>query len=105
MERRRASDARDVHIPASGMSAARTLLDVHAHNIANVSTEGFAAQRAELRSVDPQGGVAVSAVSPAAPDLAADVAGLVLAEAMYGANARMLASLVETQRTLVDVRA
>jgi hypothetical protein len=29
----------------------------------------------------------------------------VLAKAMYGANAQMLATLLETQRSLLDVRA
>jgi hypothetical protein len=105
MPRRRTSDARNVHISASGMSAARTLLDVSAHNIANVSTPGFAAQRAELRAVEPGGGVDVAAVASAPPDLAADIGALVLAKAMYGANAQLLATLVESQRTLLDVRA
>jgi hypothetical protein len=83
MPPRAAPDGLVVQISASGMSAARTLLDTHAHTIANVSAEDVVA----------------------APDIAGAVAGLVLAEAMYGANARMLASLVETQRTLLDVRA
>ena len=99
------ADPDPVHSPASGMSAARTLLDVHAHNIANVSTEGFAAQRAELRAVEPRGGVSVAGITETAPDLVADVVGLVTAKAMYGANARVLATLVDTQRTLLDVRA
>lgn len=105
MRAARRADARTVHIPASGMLAARTLLDVHAHNVANVSTEGFAARRAELRAVEPRGGVTVAGTTEVAPDLVADVVGLVTAQAMYGANAKVLATLAETERTLLDVRA
>ncbi len=87
------------------MTAARTLLDVHAHNLANVSTQGFAAQRAELRSVEPRGGVAVGAITRGDGDVASNVIGLVAADALYGANARSLRALAEVQRTLIDVRA
>lgn len=87
------------------MQAARTLLDVHAHNIANASTDGFVARRAELRAVEPRGGVTVGVTTEAAPDLVGDVVGLVTAKAMYGANAKVLATLAETERALLDVRA
>jgi flagellar hook protein FlgE len=69
-------------IPATGMQTAQSLLAVHAHNIANVSTEGFAG-----------------------PDLVEDVVGLVVAKTMYTANAKVLAVLAETERSLLDVRA
>jgi flagellar hook protein FlgE len=94
-----------VRIPATGLQAARTLLDVHAHNIANVSTEGFRAQRAELRSVDPRGGVEVAAITERDPDLVEDVVGLITAKTMYAANATVFALLAETERSLLDVRA
>ena len=72
-----------VRIPASGMAAARTLLDVHAHNIANVSTDGLERQ----------------------PDLVEDVVGLITAQTMYAANAQAFAVLAETERFLLDVHA
>ncbi len=70
-----------MRIPATGLQAASTLLGVHAHNIANVSTEGFRTNLVE------------------------DVVGLVKATAMYGANAKAFALMAETERTLLDVRA
>lgn len=92
-----------VRISATGIAAARTLLDVHAHNIANVSTEGFRAQRAQLRSVEPRGGVRVAGFTEGDPDLVTDVVGLVAARAMYAANAKAFAALAETERSLIDV--
>ena len=94
-----------MQIPASGMQAARTLLDVHAHNIANVSTDGFVAKRAELRAVEPRGGVEVSAVVDWEPDLAGNVVGLLTAKTLYAVNAGVLAIYAETERLLLDVRA
>ena len=58
-------------------------LAVHAHNIANVSTEAPALS----------------------PDLVADVVGVVVAKHTYAANARLLATMAETERSLLDVRA
>ena len=68
-------------IPASGMQTATTLLAAHAHNIANVSTPG------------------------STTDLVEDVVGLVVASHTYTANAKVLAVMAETERTLLDVRA
>ena len=64
------------------MQAAQAQLAVHAHNIANVSTEGVEG-----------------------PDLAEDIVGLVLAKTLYTANAKVLTLLAETEGTLLDVRA
>ncbi|MDQ3742221.1 MAG: flagellar basal body protein [Actinomycetota bacterium] len=94
-----------MRIPATGLQAARTLLDVHAHNVANVSTDGFRAQRAELRAIAPRGGVEVAAIGEREPDLVEDVVGLVTAKTMYAANAKALAVMAETERRLLDVRA
>jgi flagellar hook protein FlgE len=98
----------------SGLTAASTLLDVGAHNIANASTAGFRPQRVELSSRDPQQGVSVDAITageaPAAPDtsgtdLATEMVGLVVAKALYGANARAFDIAAETTRYLLDERA
>ena len=93
-----------MRISASGMSAARTLLDVRANNIANVSTNGFRAQRAELRASE-RGGVEVASITEGEPDLVEDVVGLVVAKTMYSANAKAYAVRAETERALLDIRA
>ena len=87
------------------MSAARTLLDLRAHNIANVSTDGFRAKRAEIRALEPRGGVAVAGITEGESDLVEDVVGLVVAKSMYGANAKAFAVCDETERALLDIRA
>ncbi|HEX8085163.1 MAG TPA: flagellar basal body protein [Solirubrobacteraceae bacterium] len=69
-------------IPAAGMQQAQTLLATRAHNIANVSTEGYETE-----------------------DLAEDVVGLIVAKTLYTANAKVLRTLAETERSLLDVRA
>jgi flagellar hook protein FlgE len=63
------------------MQAAHLQMAAHAHNIANVSTEGHGT------------------------DLVEDVVGLVVASHMYSANAKVLAVMAETERALLDVRA
>jgi flagellar hook protein FlgE len=70
-----------VRIPTSGMQAALGLLDAHAHNIANASTED------------------------ADTDLAGDVVGVLIAAHTYSANAKVFAVIAETERSLLDVRA
>ncbi|HEV2811746.1 MAG TPA: flagellar basal body protein [Solirubrobacteraceae bacterium] len=72
-----------MRISATGMQAAQSQLAVHAHNIANVSTE---------------------ALSPG-PDLVEDIVGLITAKTMYAANATAFAVLADTERHLLDVRA
>jgi flagellar hook protein FlgE len=98
----------------SGLNAARTLLDVGAHNIANASTAGFRPQRAELAARAPQQGVAVTGISQAPPpavaelsgtDLVSEMVGVVIARTMYAANARAFEVRAETERHLVDERA
>jgi flagellar hook protein FlgE len=62
------------------MQAAQHLMAVHAHNIANVNTEGL--------QTDPVD----------------DVVGLVVASHTYSANAKVFAVMAETERSLLDVR-
>ena len=96
-----------MRIPTSGLEAARALLDVHAHNIANVNTEDFVRQEAQLQAVEPRGGVAVAAITDAAggPDLIEDVVGLMTAGLMYRANAKAFEVIAKTERSLLDTRA
>jgi flagellar hook protein FlgE len=98
----------------SGLNAARTLLDVGAHNIANASTAGFRPQRVEFAAQPPQQGVAVTDSSEAAPppvaelsgtDLVSEMVGVAIAKTMYAANARAFQMRAETERYLVDERA
>jgi hypothetical protein len=74
-----------VQISASGMQAAQRLFALHAHNIARVTTDPLEAQ--------------------SAPDLVADVVGLISAKTLYAANAKAFWLSVETERALLDVRA
>ena len=74
-----------MQVSASGLQTARMALDAHAHAIANLAAEG------------PGGQPLV--------DLPTEVVGLITSELMYGANARMLRTQAETQRTLLDVLA
>ena len=63
------------------MHRAQLLLDIHAHNIANVETEGYGS------------------------DLPSDVVGVIVAKHAYAANAKALAAMAESERSLLDVLA
>ncbi len=80
-------------IPAAGMQSAQSLLALHAHNIANVSTDG------------PAEGNTWAGAAAGGADLAEDVVGLILAKTVYTANAKVLTTMAETERSLLDVRA
>ncbi len=98
-----------MRIAVSGLHAAQTSLDVRAHNLANLATEGFDASRVTLRAVQPLGGVEVDSVAPGAPgsgvDLTTEVVGVISARALYDVNARLLRAQVENDRSLLDVLA
>lgn len=95
-----------MRIPLSGLTAARTSLDVRAHNIANLSTEGFDAQQVSLRAAEPRAGVAVESITQSdGVDPATEIVGVVVAKAMYDVNARVLRTQAETERSLLDVLA
>jgi len=95
-----------MRIPLTGLAAARTSLDVRAHNIANLSTEGFDAQQPSLRAVEPRGGVAVESITAGeGVDLATEIVGTIVAKTVYDANARVLRTQAETERHLLDVLA
>jgi flagellar hook-associated protein FlgK len=96
-----------MQISASGMHAAQTLFDVGAHNVSNISTQGYSSVRADLEPVEPKGGVAVGAIQRALEpgvDLATEVVGITAAKLTYTANAGVARTVAETQRYLLDVR-
>ena len=103
-----------MHASVSGLNAARTVLDVAAHNIANVSTDGFRPQRAELRALEPRNGVeAIVTQAPEGPtapglsgtDLPAEMVNTFVARHTYAANAQMLNVLSQRDRYLLDLLA
>lgn len=103
-----------MYASVSGLHAARTVLDVSAHNIANVSTDGFRPQRAELRAVEPRAGVQATVTQPdggpTAPgisgtDLPLEMVNTFVAKHTYAANAQMLNVLSQRDRYLLDILA
>ncbi len=93
-------------IALSGLRAAQTGLQAHAHNIANGQTPGFTRQQA-VASALPQGGVATQLQPVSAPgeDLAADTVGLVQARHAFGANLAVLKTSDRLLGTLLDLHA
>jgi hypothetical protein len=96
-------------IAVTGMQAAHTRMAVAAHNIANLSTDGFQRQ-AVIASALPGGGVATTveptAARPGAGEFAlADIIELKLASYQFRANALVLQRTDDTLGALLDVRA
>ncbi len=86
------------------MRPGQSLVDVAAHNTANLETEGFRPQRVELAEA-PEG-VRVAVTQHDGPaDLVDQAVSLVVGRAMYGANARAFDVDAQTRGTLLDVRA
>ena len=103
-----------MYASVSGLHAARAVLDVSAHNIANVSTDGFRPQRAELRALEPRSGVEATVTQeregPTAPgisgtDLPLETVTTFIATHTYAANAHMLNVLSARDRYLLDLLA
>ena len=103
-----------MYASVSGLNAARTLLDVAAHNIANVNTEGFRPQRVELRSLEPRSGVQATVTEPPPGPTAPGLSGTELPIEMvttfiathtYAAHARILNVLSQRDRYLLDLLA
>jgi flagellar hook-associated protein FlgK len=90
-------------IAVSGMSAAQLRLQASAHNIANLSTEGFRRQQVQQTS-DPMGGVraSVTQVQRTGASLEADVVAQLQAKndflaslAVFRASDRMAGTLLD----------
>lgn len=74
-------------ISLSGMNAAQTQLNVAAHNVANLNTDGFTRQEVALTE-QPQGGVSASVGQASQPvtSLETDVVSQLQAKHAYLAN-------------------
>ena len=90
--------------PLSGMQAANLLLTTTADNAANMNTADYRAEHVDL-ATSPTGGVTagVSRADQPGVDLAEQMTNLSVARAVYTANARMLRSSLENERTLLDI--
>lgn len=104
----------------SGLLHQSRRLEVSAHNVANVATEGFQASRAIGEEL-PSGGVAtrITPTDDSSPllladgelitgsntDLVAEVVTQISARAAYGANLAALEASWEAQETLLDILA
>ncbi len=111
------------NIALSGMSAASAQLAATANNIANLSTPGYSAQRANLVSAAGGNGVAVASVSAGdsygwsdgsgsgalggsgdvTDDLATQAVNLSQAKTLYTANALVLRTADQMTGTLLDI--
>ena len=103
-------------IALSGMRDAQLRLDVAAHNIANLNTDGFAPSRV-VSSEAPGGGVRSTVQqlpapapgtpggppAPSATDLPTELVGMMTAELAYVANALVLRTQSEMTGTLLDM--
>jgi hypothetical protein len=93
-----------MHVPAGGMPAGQTLVDVAARTTTNVAPERSPPRRAEP---EPHPGVdAATVIRQDAPSEPVEQAAApVVGRALYGANARALVVDVQTRGLLLDVRA
>lgn len=103
-------------IPVSGMRDAMLRLDVAAHNIANVNTDGYVPSHVQS-SERPWGGVTSTVVrdpapvpnpdetTPSATDVLAEVADILKARVAFAANMFALRAQAATARMLIDLLA
>lgn len=91
-------------IALSGMNAAQTSLQVSAHNIANLGTDGFRRQRVE-QSTSAAGGVeaSVSRVSQVGNSLETDVVDELQAKNSFLANLAVFTTNDRMTGALLDV--
>jgi flagellar basal-body rod protein FlgC len=91
----------------SGMSAAQTMFAASANNVANVNTDGYDAQRANLATT-ATGGVSVASIGDSGGggvDLGAEMPGQAMAEVAYTALARVIRVQDQTMSSLIDMLA
>lgn len=97
-----------VGVALSGMRAAATRLRTSAHNVANVQTPDFKAQKVVASDL-AGGGVEARVVQPmegaSGTDLAGEMVSLSIAQGTYTANLRVLETLNEVRGTILDLKA
>lgn len=92
-------------IALSGMQSAGARVAVSAHNVANMSTDGFRPQRA-VQTSRSGGGSSVRVERSATPErvsLEREVVGQITASAQYTASARVFEVEAEMRGSLVDL--
>lgn len=90
----------------SGLRDATLRLGVAANNVANAATDGFRPSRVTTTEL-PGGGVqsAVVAGDLEGVDLGGELVAMMIAEAAFTANARVLSSAFRTERRILDLLA
>ena len=91
-------------ISLSGLNAAQSGLDVSAHNIANLATDGFHRQRA-IQSSAPAGGGTTTVVRASAPGnaLESDMVDMLQAKGAFLANLAVFRTSDRMMGSLLDV--
>jgi len=91
-------------ISLSGLNAAQSSLDVSAHNVANLATDGFHRQRA-IQSSAPAGGVTTTVVRAAEPGTAleSDMVDMLQAKGSFLANLAVFRTSDRMMGSLLDV--
>lgn len=90
----------------SGLRDATLRLGVAANNVANLSTEGF--RPARVTSTALPGGGVHSTITPEdvdGVDLATELVSMLVAEAAFAVNARMLGATFRTEGRVLDLLA
>ena len=101
---------------ASGLRDANFRMGVIAHNVANSNTDGFVPDRVDsiaqsgggvrpvlIPGVRVEADASVLSSVPSQTEAATEFVNLVAARNAYAANAKVIQSLVETDRTLMDM--
>ncbi|CCG41851.1 flagellar basal body protein [Magnetospirillum molischianum] len=83
----------------SGLNAQTRVAETAAANIANVSTDGYQAERGELVSRPLQGAAYVPLPAEGGVDLAREVVALTVAKTSFEAMARAYSTITETEKT------
>jgi flagellar basal body rod protein FlgG len=93
-------------ISLSGMNAAQTQLNVAAHNVANLNTEGFSRQQVAL-SEQPTGGVSAAVTTASQPGsaLETDIVSELQAKYTYMANLSVFKTSSKMAGALLDLDA
>jgi flagellar basal-body rod protein FlgC len=91
-------------VASSGLSAAQSLLNTAANNIANANTPGYQAQRTDLVDVST-GGVAVAGIQSTGQsvDLPTEFENLTRAKLLYTANAALVSIYQRMTGSLLDM--